>query len=102
MNIIQKIANKLIAAYGRDGVQLMKTDLDFRKAIQKAIDELERERPVRIGMIENKSAFNSSYYQSISINVEQAKEQIKEELIKQLYYKNIITEDEYKDLCHTK
>ena len=28
--------------------------------------------------------------------------QIKEELIKQLYYKNIITEDEYKDLCHTK
>ena len=60
-------------------------------------ERIDTSGPAICAILESKG-WNVSY----TVILPDEKEQIKEELIKQLYYKNIITEDEYKDLCHTK
>lgn len=101
MEIIKKIENKIITEYGRNTLNLIQSETAFTKAIEKAIRDIESERRPSYQLITNKSAFNSAYYKSITVDVSKVQEQIRKELVHQLYTKNMITESEYKKICPT-
>ena len=102
MDIIQKIENRIFDKYGCDTLTLIQSDKRLKKAIEDAILDIEwDEGGKNRQLITNKSAFNGVYYQSITVDVAKVQEQIKTELVNQLYTRNIITESEYKKLCHT-
>ena len=102
MDIIQKIENRIIEKYGYDTLTLLQSDKRLKKAIEDAIFDIEwDEGGKNRQLITNKSAFNGAYYQSITADVVKVQEQIKTELVSQLYTRNIITESEYKEICHT-
>ena len=102
MDIIKQIENKIIDAYGRDVLTIIQSEKQLKKAIEQAISDINwDERGNKRQLITNPSAFNDAYYQSITVDVAKVQEQIKTELVNQLYTRNLITESEYKMVCPT-
>ena len=103
MDIIQKIENKIIDKHGYNTLTLVQSEKRLKKAIEDAIFDIEwDEGGKNRQLITNKSAFNGAYYQSITVDVAKVQEQIKSELVNQLYTRNLITESEYRKVCPTK
>lgn len=101
MDIIKKIENRIIDQYGRDVLTIIQSDKQLKRVIEKAISDIEwDERGRNRQLITNTSAFNAGYYKSITVDVAKVQEQIKGELVNQLYTRNLITESEYKKVCH--
>lgn len=102
MDIIKQIENRIIDQYGRDVLTIIQSEKQLKKAIEQAISDINwDERGKKRQLITNPSAFNGAYYQSITVDVAKVQEQIKTELVKQLYTRNLITESEYKKVCPT-
>ena len=103
MDIIQKIEKKLIDNHGLGVLAIIQSDLQLRKAIEQAISDIEwDERGKNRQLITNPSAFNDAYYQSITVDVEKVQDQIKTEVVTQLYTRNLISESEFRKICPTK
>ena len=101
MDIIKKIENRIIDQYGRDVLTIILSDKQLKRVIEETISNIEwDERGRNRQLITNTSAFNAAYYQSITVDVAKVQEQIKGELVNQLYTRNMITESEYKKVCH--
>ena len=100
MNINQRIAIKIVNKYGHDVLELIQSEKKLNNAIENAISDIHFEER-GISVFTSTSAFNSAYYQSITVDVEKEHKAIKDEIINQLYIRNIITESEYKKICRT-
>ena len=103
MDIIKTIENRIIDKYGRDVLTIIQSEKQLKKVIENTISDIEwDERGKKRQLITNQSAFNGVYYQSITVDVAKVQKQIKEELVNQLYTRNLITESEYRKVCPTK
>lgn len=103
MDIIQKIEKKLIDNHGLGVLAIIQSDVQLKKAIEQAIFDIEwDERGKNRQLITNPSAFNGAYYQSITVDVEKVQDQIKTEVVTQLYTRNLISESEFRKICPTK
>lgn len=98
MNIIQKISRYIVETYDLNTLIILETEEDLANVIEQAYLYVSTGGP---SLITNQSAFKSGYYQDMKPDLKKLQEQIKEEIYSQMYIKNLITESEYKKVCHT-
>lgn len=98
MEIIQKISRYIVDTYDLNTLIILETDEDLAKVIEQAYLCVSTGGP---SLITNQSAFQSGYYQDMKPDLKKLQEQIKAEILSQMYCKNLITESEYKKACHT-
>ena len=98
MDLIKKISNYIVNRYGENVLLFIDSDKDLAEIIDTAYFYVSGGGP---SLITNKSAFQSGYYQDMKPDLKKLQEQIKAEIYSQMYSKNLITESEYKKVCHT-
>ena len=98
MSIVYKISDYIVSRYVEHTLQFLDSDKDLAEAIDLAYFYVSGGGP---SLITNQSAFKSGYYQDMKPDLKKLQEEIKAEILSQMYTKNLITESEYKKACHT-
>lgn len=98
MEIIQKISRYIVDTYDVNVLTFIDTKEDLAIVIERAYSHVSIGGP---SLITNQSAFERKYYQDMKPDLKKLQEQIRTEILSQMYTKNLITESEYKKACHT-
>lgn len=98
MEIIQKISKYIVDTYELNTLTFLDTEEDLAIVIERAYSHVSIGGP---SLITNQSMFERKYYQDMKPNLKELQEQIRNEILSQMYCKNLITESEYKKACHT-
>ena len=98
MEIIQKISKYIVDTYDVNVLTFIDTKEDLAIVIERAYSHVSIGGP---SLITNQSAFERKYYQDMKPDLKKLQEQIRTEILSQMYTKNLITESEYKKACHT-
>lgn len=98
MEIIQKISKYIVDTYELNTLTFLDTEEDLTVIIEKAYSYVSIGGP---SLITNQTAFERGYYKDMKPDLKKLQEQIRAEILSQMYCKNLITESEYKKACHT-
>ena len=98
MEIIQKISKYIVDTYELNTLTFLHTEEDLAYIIENAYSYVSIGGP---SLITNQSAFERGYYKDMKPDLRKLQEQIRTEILSQMYTKNLITESEYKKACHT-